>query len=636
MAQAGDEAGPLGRHLADAAGIDAQGQRTCRLAARDIQAQEAHAILALEGDDMAARIHHHTGQRLHARFCTLGEGGGNDGVGLFQADADVGHVGTHGRNVGAHPGAKIRRCKAGPHAIGAGMMSLMDQAVAAHRQGRLDEAAGLYTQVLRTQPHNRDAAHMLGVIHAQQGRPQTAYDLIAPVAAAEPANALAQANLANVLNTLGRAEEALAAFDRALALAPDYADAWMNRAGALEQLGRQTDALSSLDRALACNAAMPAAWFRRAALLQQLQRYDEAVTSYDRVLAMMPNSFEAWNNRGQALQQLGHLDAAMAAFRRSEALAPQSALPRLNQALLHLLRQDFAQGLPLYEARKQIEPAIEARLYPQPLWTGAQDVNGKTLFAYIEQGFGDTIQYYRYVALALARGARVILSVPDNLIALLSRAVPQVELIGWGQVPAAFDFHIPLASIPLAVGMTAPFAPGRYLSPEPARVAHWRDLLGGEGLRIAIAWQGNEAVMGSEGKSFPLAALAPLAAIPGVRLIAIQKGPGRAQLDHLPPGMAVECYPFDDGPDGFLDSAAILEVCDLAIMSDTGPAHLVGALDRPVWVALKHVPDWRWFLGREDTPWYPSMRLFRQPRLGDWRSVFAAMADQIRARSRKS
>lgn len=516
------------------------------------------------------------------------------------------------------------------------MMSLMDQAVAAHRQGRLDEAAGLYAQVLRVQPHNRDAAHMLGVIHAQQGRPEAAYDLIAPVAAADPANALAQANLANVLNTLGRPQEALAAFDRALALAPDYADVWMNRAGALEQLGRKADALASLDRALAFNAAMPAAWFRRAALLQQLQHYDEAVESYDRVLAMMPNSFEAWNNRGQALQQLGQLDAAMAAFRRSETLAPDPALPRLNQGLLHLLQQDFVRGLPLYEARKQMVPAIEARTYPQPLWTGTEDIAGKTLFAYIEQGFGDTIQYYRYVALAQARGARIILSVPDNLIALLSRATPQVELIGWGQVPPAFDFHIPLASIPLAVGMTQPFTPGRYLSAEPARAVHWKQLLGEEGFRIAIAWQGNEAVMGSEGKSFPLAALAPLAAIPGVRLIAVQKGPGREQLDHLPPGMTVECHAFDEGPDGFLDSAAILEACDLAIMSDTGPAHLAGALGRPVWMALKHVPDWRWFLGRDDTPWYPSMRLFRQPRLGDWASVFAVMVDALKARLRKA
>jgi len=512
------------------------------------------------------------------------------------------------------------------------MMSVMDRAVAAHRQGRLDEAAQLYAQVLRDQPRHRDAAHMLGVVYAQQGRHAEAHDLIAPIVAADPANALAQANLANVLNSLDRPEEALAAFDRALVLAPTYADAWLNRAGVLERLGRKADALAGIDRALALNPAMPMAWFRRAGLLQALQRYDEAVESYDRMLAMVPASCEAWNNRGQALQQLGRLDEAMATYRRAEALDPAPALTRLNQGLLYLLREDFGRGLPLYEARKQMQPPIEARDYPQPLWTGAQDIRGKTLFAYIEQGFGDTIQYYRYVRLALERGARVILSVPDNLVALLSRATPQVALIGWRQVPPHFDFHIPLASIPLAAGMTAPFSPGRYLSADPARVARWKAVLGDRGPRIAIAWQGNEAVMGSEGKSFPLAALAPVAMLPGVRLIAIQKGPGSEQCSHLPSGMAVECYQFDEGRDGFLDSAAILEACDLAIMSDTGPVHLAGALARPVWVALKHVPDWRWFLNRADTPWYETMRLFRQPALGDWQSVFAAMADALRGK----
>jgi len=509
-------------------------------------------------------------------------------------------------------------------------MSVMDQAMAAHRQGRLDEAARLYALALEAEPRNRDAAHMLGVAYAQMGRHAEAFDLIAPIARAEPGNALAQGNLANVLNSLGRAGEALAAFDRSLALDAGQPEVWLNRGGALLQLGRPAEALASIDRTLALNPGHALAWFRRGDLLQPMLRYGEAVESYDRCLALTPQASEAWNNRGQALQQMGRLDAAMASFRRAEALNPQP-LTRLNQGLLHLLREDFARGLPLYEERKRMTPPIEARIYPQPLWTGGEDIAGKTLFAYIEQGFGDTIQYYRYVRFALDRGARVILSVPDNLVALLDRATPRVELIGWQKAPPRFDFHIPLASIPLAAGMTAPFSPGPYLSADPARAARWRERLGGHGLRIAIAWQGNEAVMGSEGKSFPVAALAPIAALPGVRLIAVQKGPGSEQLDRLPPGMTVERYDFDQGPDGFLDTAAILEACDMAIMSDTGPAHLAGALGRPAWLALKYVPDWRWFTARTDTPWYERLRLFRQPAQGDWASVFAAMAAGVNA-----
>jgi hypothetical protein len=180
--------------------------------------------------------------------------------------------------------------------------------------------------------------------------------------------------------------------------------------------------------------------------------------------------------------------------------------------------------------------------------------------------------------------------------------------------------------------MAAPFSPGKYLSADPARVSAWKERLGTHGLRIAIAWQGNETVVGSEGKSFPVAALAPIAALPGVRLISVQKGAGSEQLDHLPPGMAVERYDFDEGPDGFLDTAAILEACDMAIMSDTGPAHLAGALGRACWVALKYVPDWRWFMNRADTPWYESLRLFRQPAQGDWMGVFSAMAAELAER----
>jgi len=276
---------------------------------------------------------------------------------------------------------------------------------------------------------------------------------------------------------------------------------------------------------------------------------------------------------------------------------------------------------------------MEARDYSQPLWDGTQDINGKTLFAYIEQGLGDTIQYYRYVGLVQARGAKVILSVPNPLIALLRSAMPQAELIGWGQLPPAFDFHIPLASIALAVGMrveTIPVA-DRYLSAEPERVARWKNKLGDHGFRIGVAWQGNQLIMGSEGKAFAVTALESISRLSGVRLIGLQKNAGSEQLDHLPAGMTVECYDFDTGPDAFLDTAAMMKNCDLVITADTAPAHLAGALGVPAWVALKHVADWRWFLERADSPWYPSLRLFRQAATNDWASVFAAMQAELPA-----
>jgi tetratricopeptide (TPR) repeat protein len=483
------------------------------------------------------------------------------------------------------------------------MPDLLNQAVDLHGQGRLAEAEQLYTRILSDNPNQMDARHMLGVLKAQQGQPQQAHDLIAPVVQADPRNGLALANFGNVLGALGRLEEALSAYDRSLAISPAYPPAWLS-------LG---------------NAQL------------MLLRYGEALESYDRFLGFDPANADAWNGRGLALQNLRRLEEALESFRRAEALDPDFAQAVLNRGLCHLLMRDFANGLPLQEARKRLPAPLEARSYSQPLWTGAEDIRGKTVFVYIEQGLGDAIHYYRFVEPLVARGAKVILSVWDRMIALLKQARPQVELIGWGQVPTAFDFHIPLASIPLALRMrfeTIP-AQARYLAAEPERVARWREKLGGHGFRVAIAWQGNQLVTGSEGKSFPLAALQGIARLPGVRLIGLQKNAGAEQWDHLPPAMVVERYDFDEGPDAFLDSAAIMENCDLVISADSAPAHLAGALGVEAWLALKRVPDWRWFLDRDDSPWYPSLRLFRQKATNDWASVFDEMEAEIISRSRR-
>jgi len=541
------------------------------------------------------------------------------------------------------------------------MTDLLDQAVALHGQGRLAEAERLYGQILAANPGHLDARHMLGVLKAQQGMPGEAHALIAPVVAARPHDALALANLGNVLNDLGRLEEALAAYDRslaidanyppawcnrgnvlkdlgrldqalasyerALALAPDFPLALNNRANVLLKLGRLEDALAGYDRALALDPGYAEAHANRGDVLQRLCRYDEALAAYEQSLAIAPDAPPTWNSRGVALLQLGRLDEARQSYVRGAALAPDMPEIRLNQGLLYLLEQDFAKGWPLFEARKEMPDLDEARNFSQPLWTGAEDIRNKTLFVYIRRGLGDAIQFYRYVALAQARGARVILSVNDPLLPLLQSAVPQVPTIGLGEVAEVFDYHIPLMSLPLALGGNIP-ATARYLAAEPARVAQWRARLGNEGYRIAISWQGDAVTMGAEGKSFPLSALAGIAAIPGVRLISLQRNAGSEQLAQA--GMRVETFPgFDEGGGAFLDSAAIMENCDLVISCDTALAHLVGALGVPGWIALKHVPEWRWFLNREDSPWYPSLRLFRQPSTGAWGPVFRAMEDEL-------
>lgn len=547
--------------------------------------------------------------------------------------------------------------------------ALLGKALDLHGQGRLPEAEALYRQAVRLNPHSTDARHMLGVLRAQQGYHQEAHDLIAPVVAANPRDALALEHLGNVLRALHRYEEAIQRFDGALALMLDNARAWCNRANTLEDIGRSIDALANYDRALSLEPVFPLALnnrgntlmrlgqheaahasFERALAidannpvthanlgdaLQRLCRFHESLASYERVLALDPGNPATWCNRGVVLQHLGQLTAAEQSFLHAETLVHGMPEALFNLARLYLLQQEFEKGLPLFELRKNLQEPWDARSFSQPLWTGAEDISGKVLFAYIRAGFGDAIQFYRYAALAQSRGAHVILSVNDSIIPLLQRATPSVSLIGLEQVPQHFDYHIPLMSIPLALGV-AVHTPGCYLTADPERVAQWHERLGGEGYRIAIAWQGYSA-KGAEGKSFPLRALARIALLPGIRLISLQKNAGTEQLEDLPFGMKVEdFYEFDEGPGAFFDSAAILENCDLLISCDTGLAHLAGALGVPNWIALKYVPDWRWFLERNDSPWYPNTRLYRQAGPGDWDSVFRVMEGELVSLSRPS
>jgi hypothetical protein len=227
----------------------------------------------------------------------------------------------------------------------------------------------------------------------------------------------------------------------------------------------------------------------------------------------------------------------------------------------------------------------------------------------------------------------VVLAVRDGMVRLLRGLPVPVTFIPENTRPKTLDYYVPLLSLPLlfATRLESIPAPVPYLKAEPDRVAGWREKLGEHGFRVAIAWQGKTKGINDPYRSFPLAALAPLAALPGVRLISLQKGEGSEQLANLPAGMTVERLgdDFDSGFDAFIDSAAVMECCDLVVTLDTSIAHLAGALGRPTWTALKSVPEWRWFVERRDSPWYPTMTLYRQPRFEDWDSVFAAMAGDL-------
>ena len=288
----------------------------------------------------------------------------------------------------------------------------------------------------------------------------------------------------------------------------------------------------------------------------------------------------------------------------------------------------------MYEWRKKQKNPQGQRLFPKPGWLGQEDLAGKSVLIHSEQGLGDAIQFSRYVARLNDMSARVLFAPRANLRTLMKGLDGAFEIVDENDLSLAFDYHIPLLSLPLAFKTDLTTIPAKksYLNADKDRIERWGEQLGGHGFKIGICWQGSRNKI-DRGRSFPLIQFYPLSQIPDVRLISLHKGEGEEQLVDLPSDMAVEVLgnEFDAGAQAFLDTSAVMKCCDLVITSDTSIAHLAGALGVRTWLALQFVPDWRWLLDREDTPWYPTMRLFRQQAPGDWDGVFDRMAKVLAA-----
>jgi tetratricopeptide (TPR) repeat protein len=498
--------------------------------------------------------------------------------------------------------------------------------------GRFDEAIQSYTRALALQP-DFVAAHInCADALREAGRLEEALVSAERALALSPRLPEALVSKGDVLQKLQRREDALACYDEAIAVDPTCATAFSSRGAVLCELNRAEEALVSCERAIELAPTAVDAHVNRGVALEALYRFDEALGAYDRAIALNAGERAAYINRGGVLMQLGRFDEAIASYDRCIALNAEDAEAHSTKSFHLLLLGRFEQGWPLYEWRNRRGPSFPARALrlPTPAWRGEDSVRGKTLFIHWEQGLGDTLQFCRYARLAEERGAHVVLEVQPQLRRLLRSLSPTIDIVTDLGAAAAADYHCPLLSLPGVFGTTVASIPAAvpYLSAEPERVARWRDRIGTDGYKIGICWQGSTGPVDA-GRSFPLALFRHIAAIPGVRLISLQKRQGIEQLRTLPAGMSVETLgeDFDQPPDAFCDAAAAMETLDLVITSDTAIAHLAGALARPAWIVLKRVPDWRWLLQADTSPWYPGHRLLRQERAGDWEEVF----ERIRA-----
>ncbi|MEI9987864.1 MAG: tetratricopeptide repeat-containing glycosyltransferase family protein [Aliidongia sp.] len=508
------------------------------------------------------------------------------------------------------------------------LATIFRQAVADHRAGRLQPAEAGYRRVLEAAPGHADSLHYLGLIAAQVGRHDLAADLIARAVAVRPVMPDYSNNLGLSLTALGRFGEAADAFRRAIALAPDLAEAHSNLGNALRSLGRPAEAELSYRRALQLAPDLAPAHNNLGAALADLDRLDEAEQSYRQALRCNPVYPEAYNNLANAVRGQGHWRAAIEYCREAVALAPDYAEAHYNLGWALLLTGDFAEGWPEFEWRWRVEGGAGTPGFGVPLWRG-EPLEDRTLLLHAEQGAGDSFMFCRYAERAAKLG-RVLLVAPPALVGLFKRLSGLAGVFAAGAELPPFDLHCPLLSLPLAFGTTLDSVPDAvpYLAADPGRVAIWRDRLRTiEGPRVGLVWAGNPAQRDDRRRSMTLADLAPLATLPALNFISLQKG--RAET----PPAGMRFFDWTEELQDYDDTAALIETLDLVLAVDTGVAHLAGALGRPVWLMNRFEPYFAWLTEREDSPWYPTLRQFRQNRAGEWGPVVESVRKALALRS---
>ena len=503
---------------------------------------------------------------------------------------------------------------------------------ALHDLGKLDEAVASYHKALAIKPDYADTHYNLGLALSELGKLEEAVASYHKALAIKPDFAEVHINLCDIFQGLGKLEEAVASGYKALAIKPDYAEAHNNLGNALQDLGKLDEAVASYHKALAIKPDYTKAHYNLGNAYQELGRLNEAVASYHKALAIKPDCAEAHSNLGNALHDLGKLDEAAASYHKALAIKPDYAEAHNNFGHFQLLTGDFQDGWENYSWRwKKKDTALCPRDYKEPFWDGS-GLEGKTIFIYPEQGLGDTIHFVRYMTLVAAQGGRVVLEVPAKLETLF-RDIDGVEsFVVAGNLPPPFDCHAPLLDLPGLLNTTLETIPSQesYLTVASELVEKWADRLGPwEHFRIGIVWAGNPILKTDRDRSMDPSHFLPLTEIPRVSVYSLQFGKD-GEADKVF-GARVT----DIGPDltPFTEAAAAIMNLDLVVTVDTSLAHLAGALGCPVWTLLPFIPDWRWMLDRDDSPWYPTMRLFRQEKRGEWEGVIErvcrALTDRI-------
>ena len=512
---------------------------------------------------------------------------------------------------------------------------LQRQAVSALEQGDFDKAERLCHAILDYRRDDFDALHLLGFVRLQRGRYVEAIDFLAKALKVDARSVDAASNLGLALHGAGRFDEAIGQYRSALLLAPRHPEILYNLGNTHLALGRVDAALANYDEVLDINASHVGARVNRGNALLRLNRPADALDSYEAALALMPGHPQILTNRGHALRRLDRLDAALADFEAALKKNSEFAEAHFELALASLTTGDFKTGWKAYEWRwKTAAFADKRRSFRQPLWLGHGPLSNKTILLHAEQGFGDTIQFIRYAPLLADRGARVICEVQPELASLLKQ-LEGVEIIAKGDALPQFDLHCPSMSLPLAFDTELATIPVEtpYIVAPAERVAYWRERLGeGSRPRAGFIWSGSSAHKNDANRSIPLSQLARLFEDLPFACVSLQREMHDADRDTL--RNIANSSDLGGELADFADTAAVISQLDIVVSVDTAVAHLAGAMGKQVLILLPHAADFRWLRERQDTPWYPTARLLRQPAFGDWDSVIDRLAHELRSQSK--
>jgi tetratricopeptide (TPR) repeat protein len=527
---------------------------------------------------------------------------------------------------------------------------------ACHMQGKVREAQNHYRRAIGLRPDHASAHYNQGVASEQLNELEQAARCYQQALQFDPTNLSALTNLGNLLTATGKLDDAVVCYREVLRLKPDFVEVHANLGNALSNQEKLDEAQRSYQQALYLCPEYAEAHYNLGILFAKKGQLDDAITSYRQAVSCKPGYVEAHVNLGNALRLTGRMEEALASLDRALKLKPESHSAHWNRVVVLLARGDFEHGWPEYEWR-WAQHSFARRHFSQPLWDGAS-FHTKTLFLYAEQGLGDTMHFTRYLPFVTQLGTKVFLECQPQLLRLLS-GFPGINLLlpQGSQLPP-FDIQAPLLSLPgkFQTNLASIPAPIPYLHAEPKLLNEWRPKMSGvrcpvsgvgrragfdighrtpdsgRVFKIGISWQGNPTNPGDRHRSIPLEFFRRLAQVSGVVLINLQKGPGTKQLQEMKGEFSVVDFTnaMDEATGAFVDTAAVMMHLDLVISSDTAIPHLAGALGVPVWLALSLAPDWRWLLHREDSPWYPNFRLFRQKRFGQWPDVFAEIEAELR------